>query len=247
MPQASPPVPPQILTPAAPGNLRVTSPANDYAGLSFAWDAAANAQSYYIEVLNEGGGVIWSSNTGALDQRIGVSPDTRYQVRVRGVNQGTSGPWSNLIRWQVGHARQTGVRDVTATRPWAQQADVNLYRDAPGGIFVPAGVVGHTMTVNLSAVGAFSQINSASRQSFFWSGNVGQTFITGQHGLPWFESFSFQTNGNELCGIVLRGSGWTAFPDGNIRLVGIIRMDGTETYTYQEVYETVAEAWGTAW
>jgi hypothetical protein len=229
--------------PNPPANLRVTSTTTDFAGTSLAWDAVAGASLYEVQVLNEAGTQLGLYSTGtALTWRGVVTIDTRYQYRVRVTTADGVSAWSTPLRWAVGHAKETGTRQVTKTRPWSQQISVNMVKDVPVGITLPANVAASQMVIALACTFTTSVMSGTSTRAVHQVVNGNDIGSLGSKPNPWNETKAWVgVQSGKLQGFVLRGTGWSSQATAGYRATGTLKLTGTETYTETETY-TIREA-----
>lgn len=215
-----------------------------YYDLVVVWNeptTGAPVASFQVQLLNEAGSVLQTqvpvvggpNSTNRNDWAFrSLSPDTRYQVRVRTL--GTNGLYSNwtaVLKVQMGHAEVHTPMSEYRTRPWYSY---NYTGDVgQDGWIVCANAPNVTtwqMRIEVAlANGSNPFCGTATRKAQLIINNA-ESFDVGYKTNPWTEDLSFGVSANAWQGIVLKGSGW--WPPNGWAGHGYIHLWGNETYLY---------------
>jgi hypothetical protein len=120
----------------------------------------------------------------------------------------------------------------------------------PVGIVLPANVRSTQLVVSLQATFPTQVCAGTATRAVHGVINNHDYGSVGSKPNPWNEVFDWSSGGIQpgtLQGIMLMGSGWSSDPSGAYRLVGNIRLDGIETYTYTETYVTRDQLASATW
>jgi hypothetical protein len=125
-----------------------------------------------------------------------------------------------------------------------------MYRDVAVGIVLPFNVRATQLVVSLEATFPTQVCAGTSTRAVWGVINNHMFGAVGSKPNPWNEVFDWSSPGVQqgtLQGLILQGSGWSSSPTGPYRLVGHMRLDGVETYTYNETYVVRDRLASAAW